>query len=230
MARVNPKKLGMILAALIPIMLLSAILFLRPDFTTEQLVQTITTFYEKYGYITIFLAAFIEALLLISLYLPASVAVLLGSILAAKGVLSLPLVILVGAVGVLSAYIIDYLLGKYGWYRVLAKFGLEETIEKSKKRLTSKKRIRLILLSCFHPNYGAITATAAGILSFSKKEFLFWFSVAQLFWCTFWGVLFFILGYQVLDFGAKYTNYILISVILYFTVKAIIKIKKAGNK
>lgn len=219
------KKYGLIIGTFVPIIFLLSLLFLLPHPTAEELVNSITIFYEKYGYITIFLAAFIESILLINIYVPASVAVVLGAILAAKGILSLPIVILLSAVGSILAYLFDFYMGKYGWYKILTKFGLSNQIEKTKEKLDGKKRIKMILISCIHPNYGAISATSAGILSWKIKEFLVWFSIAQLFWCTLWGILFYIYGYQILEMGAKYTNYILTGVLTFFTIKGIQKLR-----
>jgi len=224
----TPIKYGLIAGTFLPIILLSAIFIFLPQPSSEVIMTALMDLYLKYGYLIIFLGAFIESILLINLYIPGSTAVLLGAILASKGELSLALVIFAGATGALLAYTADYYMGKYGWYKLLVRFGLSNYLDKAKKKMDGKNKKKLIFVGCIHPNYAAILSTAAGILSLNIREFFIYFILAQFFWSTFWGVLFYNFGYNVLDFVVKYASYSLFLFIFYWTIKRTLVLTKKG--
>lgn len=159
----------------------------------EALTDVVSHYFDIYGYWVIFLSAIVEGLLLAGLYYPGSVVIFLGVILANGDVKQVIIVVVVTTLGLIIAHIINYLLGKYGWYRLLVKLGLSESIENAKGRLT-RYGIRAIFLSHWHPNFGAFISTAAGILNFSPRTFLLSTIVAISIWDIFWGTMAYVVG------------------------------------
>ena len=93
-------------------------LYLPP---AEQIVATISGFYERFGYPFIFVSGILESLFMIGFYFPGSAAILLGAALAKTGVVFLPFIIFFATLGIMIGYIINYFLGKYGWYKILSR-------------------------------------------------------------------------------------------------------------
>src|SRR4051812_4891264 len=81
--------------------------------SAEKIITYITNLYQHYGYGIVFVSGILEAMFLIGLYFPGSVAILLGAVVARSGVVSLPLIILIGTLGILIGYTINYFMGKY---------------------------------------------------------------------------------------------------------------------
>jgi membrane protein DedA with SNARE-associated domain len=159
----------------------------------EALISVARDYFATYGYYFAFVSAFIEGLLFINWYFPGSFIVFLSVIIAGEGELNIFLVLSVVVLGFFLASLVDYLVGKYGWYRLFLKLGLSEPIEKSKEKLL--KRGPWILLAMYwHPNFGAISATAAGILMIPFRKFLIYCATALIFWDSFWGTLVYFLG------------------------------------
>lgn len=150
--------------------------------------------FDLYGYWFVALAAFLEGILLVGLYFPGSVVLVLGVVAAGRSdkleVWAVALVIMIAFY--LSA-LLNYALGRYGWYHVLAKFGLQKPIGKMEARL--KKHGQKILFSTYiHPNLGTFTATAAGILKMSFSIFALFSLLAIIFWNTIWTFVVMVVG------------------------------------
>ena len=159
----------------------------------EVLTSIARDYFATYGYYFAFASAFIEGLLLVNWYFPGSFIVFLSVIIAGEGELNIFLVLSVVILGFFLSSVVDYLVGKYGWYRLFLKLGLSGPIEKSKEKLL--KRGPWILLAMYwHPNLGAISATAAGILMIPFRKFLIYCLAALLFWDGLWGALVYFLG------------------------------------
>lgn len=76
-----------------------------------------------YGYPLLFAAAAAEHTFVLGLLVPGDVIVMLGGVLAARGVLSLPVTFLVVLLGVLVGLNISYFVGFYGGTPLLARWG-----------------------------------------------------------------------------------------------------------
>lgn len=176
-----------------------------------EFIKHIAGFYGTYGYPLIFLGAILEAMFLIGLQVPGSTIILLGAALAKTGVVKFPLVFFVGVIGLVIGYMINYLLGRYGWYHLLARFGLEKGIEAAKKRI-EKYGVRAILVGYFFPGSASFLSTAAGILQMPFKKFLLASFIAQSFWGLLWGTLAYLFGLPLVEFMLKYFIFVLIGI------------------
>lgn len=156
--------------------------------SNEELISVIKGYYERYGYPVLFISAYIETIPVVYLYYPGSSVILLAAAFSRQGTLNIVGVILTTASALLIGYIANYFIGKHGWFKIFVKFGFGETLENSKKKI-EKHGDKWIWLTYFHPNLGALTSTAYGILKMPFHKFLLNSIFALLFWCTFWGAL-----------------------------------------
>jgi membrane protein DedA with SNARE-associated domain len=163
----------------------------------EELIVIARAYFEKYGLITVFISAIIEAALMLGLYYPGSLVIFLGVIFAAGNVPKILAVIVVTILGTSLAYIMNYFLGKYGWYHLIGRFGLTENLDRAKAKL-EQHDIKAVFGTYWHPNLAAFTSTAAGILHLSFKRFILLSILASICWNFFWGMLAAILGEKAL--------------------------------
>ena len=164
----------------------------------EELIEIAKTYFDKYGLAILLVSSLIEGTVLVGWYYPGSLVIFLGVILAGKDIEAVVEAVATITVGLFFAYIVNFLLGKYGWYRLLLKFGLKEALEDAKERVT-KHGLVAIFMSYWQPNLAALVATSAGILDFSFTKFLTYSLVAAVIWNTFWGVLVYFLGERALN-------------------------------
>lgn len=170
----------------------------------DQLLVIIKEWFAKYGLLIVFVGALIEGFLLLGQYFPGGFIIFLGVISAGKDIPRASLVVAIVCVSFFIAYTLNYLLGKYGWYKLLIKFGLGESIEKSKEKLV-KQGLNAIFFSYWEPNLASLTATAAGVLQVSLKKFSLYSGVGIILWNIFWGTLVYLLGESALKImGLKY--------------------------
>jgi membrane protein DedA with SNARE-associated domain len=111
----------------------------------------------------------------------------------------------------LISYTLNYWVGKYGWYRILVKFGLGKALEESKDKVRDKGIFNTILFTYWEPNLASITATAAGILDVPLGKFTISSLIGLTLWNIFWGILVYSLGDAALKImGVKWVLAILV--------------------
>jgi membrane protein DedA with SNARE-associated domain len=156
--------------------------------TYSEITQYAKDMFAVYGYWVVFIGAIAEGILFFNWYLPGSVVVVMGVVFGQENGLSVFWVVNLITLGFFITTVLNYALGRYGWYRLLLKFGLRDAIEKAKKRVKNKG-LKIIFGTYFHPNVGALTATSAGILKLSFKTFCLYSLAALLAWNALWGVV-----------------------------------------
>jgi membrane protein DedA with SNARE-associated domain len=156
-------------------------------------IEIARNYFERYGLITVFIGAFIEGLILIGWYFPGAIVILAALLIAGADAWAAAQVLLATMAGLSTAYIVNFLLGKYGWYRLLIAFGLREGLEHAKARLT-KYGLSTIFTTYWQMNLASLTSTAAGILHFPAAKFVVISVAACVAWITFWGSMIFFLG------------------------------------
>lgn len=198
MAKIDFKK------ALLPISVLGIFLLiylawrffaLPPE---KELLEIARFYFDKYGLAILLLSSLIEGTVLVGWYYPGSLVIFLGVILAGKDISKVAAAVGVITMGLFFAYVINFLLGKYGWYRLLLKFGLREALGDVRARVT-KHGLLAIFMSYWQPNLAALVATSAGILNFSFSKFLVYSLVAAILWNIFWGTLVYFVGESALS-------------------------------
>ncbi|EKD90822.1 MAG: hypothetical protein ACD_30C00087G0011 [uncultured bacterium] len=169
-----------------------------------EIINSFASLYHKYGYEIIFVAAFLESLVLVNLFVPGQVAMALGAVFARTGQTELPLVILVAGLGAFSGYCLDYILGYFGFSDVIKKMGYSDflTLAKSNLRKFGK---RGLILGFIHSNLGSFLSLTAGTINFNWKIFLTIAILATFVWTSFWGILVYSLGEVFLDIFKRFS-------------------------
>ena len=84
----------------------------------EELVIIVTNYFNQYGLWIVFISALIEGFLLVGLYFPGGFIIFLGVISAAGNVMRAIEVVSVVSIAFFISYILNYIIGKYGWYKL----------------------------------------------------------------------------------------------------------------
>lgn len=201
------------------------LLNLPPD---EVLLSMAQSYFLKYGFITIILASIIEGALVIGWYLPGGVVIFTGVILASGDPKRAILSVLATIIGLSLAYILNYFIGRYGWYRAFVVFGLKNSLENSKVQF-QKYGYKAIFMSYWQPNLAALVSTSAGILHIPFKRFFIYSTFAAITWSVFWGTMAYVFGQKIL----KYLGIVFFGVMIVWIIYIILNHyfeKKLSNK
>jgi len=185
----------------------------------ESLMATIGDFFSRYGLWVVFISSLIEGFLILGQYFPGGTVIFLGVISAGEDVGRAVEVVIVVSLAFFISYAFNYLIGKYGWYKLLIRFGMKGSLEDAKRKL-QKHDLSAVIFSYWEPNLASITATAAGILNIPILRFLAVSAGGILIWNTFWGTLVFSLGANALKIiGLKYVLVIFCAWVAFLLVK-----------
>lgn len=154
--------------------------------------------YGTHGYWIILIASLLEGTLLLNWYFPGSVVMVMGTILAIEGSKSLLITMLIVIGALCFTSMLNYGLGKYGWYKLLLKFGLRREIEKMQHRL-EKHGLKMLIVSYVHPQISSLAATSAGILQYPFRTFFLYTSIAVVFWASVWVGTAYLIGPSFID-------------------------------
>ncbi len=181
----------------------------------EELLRIAGEYFDRYGLWILLLSSVIEGTVLVGWYYPGSLVIFLGVILAGSEIPRVVEAVGTISVGLYAAYIINFFLGKYGWYKLLLKFGLRDALDDAKERV-HKHGLTAIFISYWQPNLAALVATSAGILDFSFKKFALYSAAAVIVWNTFWGVLVYFIGERALSLiGLRFVLLVIFVWIIY---------------
>jgi len=164
----------------------------------EELVLKAQGYYERHGYLTVFLGSAIEGLLFVNWYFPGSIIAVTGVVFAKTIGMNVFAVVGLIIAGFFLSGMVNYSLGRYGWYRLLLKMGLEKPLQTVKLKM-ERWGLFMIFGSYLHPNVGALAATSAGILGFEFKKFALYSFWAIVLWNTIWGLVVYFSGTFILD-------------------------------
>ena len=136
----------------------------------DQMLIIVRNWFSQYGLWIVFIGALIEGFLLLGQYFPGGFIIFLSVISAGKDIPRAVQVVSIVCISFFIAYSLNYIVGRYGWYKVFEKFGLKDSLEKSKDKLV-KQGLNAIFFSYWEPNFASIIATAAGVLKVPFKKF-----------------------------------------------------------
>lgn len=162
----------------------------------EVLIQYINIWFNAYGLVILLVGAFVEGILLLGSYFP-GVFVIFASVVSARSLSEAMLRIGVGTIGLILAHSTNYILGRYGWYKLLMKFGLQPSIEEARSKILKHGPLA-IFTSYWLPSMSALTDTAAGILHMPFKKFISYSISAVVFWDLLVGLIVYFLGEKAL--------------------------------
>lgn len=172
----------------------------------DELVSIVQRFFDTYGYWALFISSFIEGALVLGFYFPGGVVIFLSVVLAGHDVPRVATIVGLVSGAFVLGLVVDYLLGKYGWYKILVKFGFRRELENAQRRL-QRHGVLAIILSYWDINIASMTATAAGILRYPFVRFVVYSAIFITIWNSFWATLIFFIGKGALRFttgGGKY--------------------------
>lgn len=160
----------------------------------EDLLVFVKEFYAKWGLLFIFLASIIEGMLFVNWYFPGSTIVLIGGLLARTGIIPFWSFGIVVYLGFVVAFLLDYTFGRYGFYKILIRWGPFSQRVDAAGRALQRRATFTFFIWYFHPQSGNFVATAAGVLRYPFSKFFALNSSALLFWISFWLGLVYIFG------------------------------------
>jgi membrane protein DedA with SNARE-associated domain len=185
--------------------------------SAEEFVNLARDYYGRYGYTVVFVAALIEGLLFINWYFPGSAVAVIGVVFAKEAGLSVAFTVFLIMLAFFITSLINYALGKYGWYRLFLRFGLEKPLAKAHQRV-ERVGLPLVFFSSVHPNISALTATSCGVLSLSFRDFCFYSAIGLAFWGTLWGVIIYYFGSQLIAWGTVNAMVIVVGLYIVYLI------------
>ena len=192
----------------------------------ETLIGIAKGYLDRYGVAIVLVGAYLEGLLLIGWYFPGTLVVIFALIVAGQDVSRVAQVAALAGTGLFGAYVTNFFIGKYGWYRMLLAFGLREPLEKAQSRLT-QYGLSAIFTTYWQANLASVISTAAGILQLSVPRFLVYSLAAEAFWITFWSTLIFFLGRSALSLAGF--RIILFALLIWIALRLIFRKKIAAS-
>lgn len=185
-------------ALIAPIILISIytgfLFFLRGAIpSSAEIISHFAALYERFGYEIIFLGALLESLIVINFFVPGALTVALGAIFARSGQLDLAIAVLVASSAAMIGFIIDFILGYFGFGEIIKKLGYSSALQKVKRQI-EKSGIKSFSLGFIHPNIGSLVSLAAGTLKIRFSTFVVLGFLSTIAWVSFWGLLIFSFG------------------------------------
>lgn len=180
--------------------------------TSQELIDTFSSLYAKYGYEIILTAAFLEALIVVNFFVPGVIAMAMGAIFASTGQIELSLVILTASIGAIAGYTLDFVLGYFGIAEFLNKYGYKDFISIAKQQIL-KLGNKGLIIGFIYPATGCIVAVASGAVKISFLKYISVMIPAVLFWMSIWGILFYIIGETLLNIITKYSFVVVLFII-----------------
>ncbi len=153
----------------------------------QELILLIEKWFNQYGLWLLFFAALIEGFFVIGMYFPGSLAIALAVYTLGKTPIDLFYIGGISFIAFLIANILNYYLGKYGYYKFLLLIGKKKTIDKMKNTML-KHGNRTFFFTGFFPNFIAITSVCAGISNLNILKTIYLQATSLLFWVTVWTI------------------------------------------
>jgi membrane protein DedA with SNARE-associated domain len=153
--------------------------------------------YHDWGYPIILLSALLENTALLGFVLPGGSMLLLGAVYAQQGILSLPLVVLCGWVGMVLGTSLDYALGRWGLQELLRRSRLRGRLDPKlgeAERFLERHGAGALLLAHFVGHLRSFVAMTAGASRLPYRRFLRYECLAALVWNAIWTLLGYLVG------------------------------------
>ncbi|MBI1309128.1 MAG: hypothetical protein GC129_04660 [Proteobacteria bacterium] len=138
-----------------------------------ELTTTAQTWFAHYGFPILFISAFLEALYMVNFYFPGSLIIVLAVLLSPKTFSALALVTAICWLAFMAANLVNYALGRYGFYRLFNFLGAEDMLRRTSKFLARYGHLTTFL-AAFHPNWLALVMVCYGMSRFPPtRAFLY---------------------------------------------------------
>ncbi|MEI8061464.1 MAG: VTT domain-containing protein [Candidatus Berkelbacteria bacterium] len=213
-----------LLATLVIFLVIASSFFPTPD----ALLDSLKYYFAVYGYPVLIFSAIIESIPVINLYFPGSSIILLAAAFSRQGSLNIFTVIFLTAASFSVTYALNYWIGHAGWHKLFEKFGMGGALDKTKGQV-GKYGNWWIWISYIHPNLGALTSTAFGVLKLPFAPFMIQSVFANLVWTFFWGFLMYYSSGNIIQILTA--RWLLMAVlILFIGIKIISEVRKNKRK
>ena len=190
-------------------------------FDLESLISTVS-------YLGIFAIIFAETGLLLGFFLPGDSLLISAGLMAAKGSLSLPLLVAITVFAAISGNLTGYFIGrKFGpliFEREKSRFFHPEHVEKT-HRFFDKHGSKTIILARFIPIIRTFVATFAGVSKMSFRRFMLFSIIGGLLWGLGLPVAAFYLGKMIPDLD-KYILLVIAVVIVVSFIPVFVELYK----
>ena len=194
-------------------------------FDLESLISTVS-------YIGIFGIIFAETGLLLGFFLPGDSLLIAAGLMAAKGDLSLPIIITVVAAAAIIGNIVGYFIGqKVGpiiFKREKSRFFHPEHVEKT-HNFFEKHGSKTVILARFIPIIRTFVATFAGVSKMSFRKFFIYSVIGGVLWGVGLPIAAFYLGKLIPDLD-KYILLVIAIVIIISFIPVFLELHKSRNK
>jgi membrane-associated protein len=151
----------------------------------NDLFEFVKTQYATFGYLIVPLSAYMENTVLLGLIFPGATLLILGGVVAAQGTLSLPVVILLGWLGMWLGCCTDYWIGRAGLWRLLEKTRFKKWLDPGLAEATvilEERGGRAIFLAHFLGQIRTFVALTAGVIHFPFRKFALYELAATFVW------------------------------------------------
>lgn len=162
----------------------------------------------SYGYGIVFAAILLEDF---GVPMPGETILISGALVAAKGKLSIYLLLLIGWIGAVIGDNIGYAIGRYGGRALVLRYGRYVLVtEKRLARAESFFHVRgpiVVVVSRFIEILRQLNGIVAGISNMPWWRFLAFNAIGAFLWVGFWGTLFYLAGgkaSRILSFSKAY--------------------------
>jgi len=155
----------------------------------QQIMETLRAAYSTWGYPLVLLGALLENTALLGLVLPGGSLVLLGAIYAQRGAMALPLVLVLGWLGMVLGTSLDYALGRWGLHSTLGRTHLMARLEPklaAAQRFLARHGAWALVLAHFIGHVRSFVAITAGASRLPYRRFLLYEGIAALAWNLVW--------------------------------------------
>ncbi|MCG3167139.1 MAG: hypothetical protein POELPBGB_02923 [Bacteroidia bacterium] len=229
---INFLKPGLFPFSLCLILLLFILLYRIFNFPPpKELIVFMESWFNLYGFKLLFFAALFEGVFVIGMYFPGSLAIALSIFTLGKNPLDLIQIGITSYISFMIANILNYYLGRYGYYKFLLFLGGKEVIEKMQNSM-NKYGYRTFFFTGFFPNFIAITSVCAGISNLNIYKTVFYQATSLLFWVTAWTITGSIIIKKINLQDNSQSLYILLLIFLwgvFLVIKDYIKKKRVAN-
>lgn len=161
---------------------------LLPLPSPEALLPILREYYQQYGALALFVAAFVEAIFFLGLYFPGSTVILVAVYLAPKTAPSLAAVAITVFLGFLFACCVNYWMGRYSLHRMLLWIRKGRTVEKMREWL-NRRGWPVLVITGFNPNWQSFAAVAMGISRQGFGKTVAASALGLAFWIPLWTVV-----------------------------------------
>jgi membrane protein DedA with SNARE-associated domain len=154
----------------------------------KQIVDFLAAYVHPYGYIILFLVTVLEASAFVGIFVPGDTVVVLSGLLASRGLLKFPLVVVIAAAGAVIGDNIGYFIGRRYGLPFLIKYGrrlhLRERHLRRANEFFRKHGGKSVVLGRFATYIRAFIPVVAGISGMNYRVFLFYNFAGGVLWAA----------------------------------------------